>query len=57
MTEIDRYRVKDYRIRCYDCGRWMRWKPTAKTPAKRAPVPRVARCVDCALAHALKGTP
>lgn len=41
------YRRRDYRMKCHVCRRWMRDRPTEKTPAKRAPVPWADRCVEC----------
>lgn len=41
------YRLGDYRLKCSGCRRWMRFKPTAKTPAKRRLAPNAGRCVDC----------
>ncbi len=47
--KIQRYRRRDYRSLCRKCGRWMRNKPTEKTPAKRRSPPHANMCVDCPL--------
>jgi len=41
------YRKKDYRSKCSQCRRWMRFKPTLKTPATRRSAPNAGRCTDC----------
>ena len=43
--------VPDHRIRCNTCGRWMRFTPTEKTPARRRPSPHAGHCTDCAVEH------
>lgn len=42
-----KYRRADYRLKCTGCRRWMRYKPTVNTPAKRRPAPNAGRCVNC----------
>ena len=44
---IEEYRRRDYRTRCMKCRRWMRKKPTAKTPTLRQKRPNAEVCVDC----------
>jgi len=43
----DVYHHRDIRTKCRKCGRWMRFHPTPKTPAKRAEAPNAGTCVDC----------
>lgn len=39
--------MKDSRVKCSLCGRWMRYHPTEKTPATRRPAPHAATCTGC----------
>jgi hypothetical protein len=45
MTKIERYILGDYRVQCIKCKRWMRRKPTDKTPIQRASPPNADLCV------------
>jgi hypothetical protein len=46
---IEEYRRRDYRTMCMQCGSWMRYSPTKKTPARRAASPHANMCLKCAL--------
>jgi len=43
----DVYHHRDIRTKCRKCGRWMRFHPTPKTPAKRSEAPNAGTCTDC----------
>ena len=38
---------RDAPIKCSGCGRWMRRRPTKKTPLRRRPAPLAAYCIEC----------
>jgi len=46
-NKFDEYRAKDYRVKCAHCCRFMRYEPTAKTPARRRPAPHATTCTEC----------
>lgn len=47
MNKFDEYKRKDFRVKCALCQRWMRYKPTEKTPATRREPPDAGTCTDC----------
>jgi hypothetical protein len=44
---LNEYQLRDYRVKCSRCRRWMRRRPTVASPARRAAIPRASLCVDC----------
>lgn len=41
------YRHRDARLKCCICHRYMKYKPTIKTPLVRAEAPKAGTCVEC----------
>jgi hypothetical protein len=46
LSPID-YLRRDFRVKCLVCGRLMRRRPTAKTPAERRPDSDAGCCTGC----------
>lgn len=44
---FDNYIRKDARVKCALCRRFMRYNPTAKTPARRRLPPNAGTCTEC----------
>jgi len=45
--DFDAYKRKDCRVKCGWCRRFMRYNPTAKTPARRREPPHAGTCTEC----------
>lgn len=45
--DFEAYMRKDARVKCALCNRFMRYNPTAKTPARRRPPPHAGTCTEC----------
>jgi hypothetical protein len=44
---FDVYVQRDYRVRCHECKKWMKYYPTKKTPLQRRKAPNAGHCVKC----------
>lgn len=48
LDDCHRYRLRNIRLRCHKCHRWMvTTKLTPQTPLLRAESPHADLCVDC----------